>query len=476
MKPKQILFYILIVVTILVGGFVRLWQLEDIPVSMHQTEAKIGLMALEANETGEFKVSYEQGNGWDGMYTNFVALFLEILGPDNGGVSNFAVRFASCFFGILTLIGFYLLIKELNLSRLSQFVGVFMLATSFWHLMFSRLVHSAIMIPFLLAWTAYFLLRAIKCKQKTEKFLNHRRIMFFTLAGLLIGAGLILSFVGSSANNQGSITGLFGLLDMSFPLAWLVIFGLGFLISLKEIYAVVFGRVKLKLNKGKVQFSSLFILSIMAQVIFWVIFIFNFSKVEKFADLLQISGLIVPVFLFCLLPFEYAFGIYKRVKESPRLPLKPWRWNVLRFSFWGLVATALVTGLLQIVVYFYVWAPNPNVAKHFEKELFDLGKLVKQLPTKEKNYLITDSNRIIGEDHADCDMKTMIFSAQPKIGEYLFYKPMDAIEEIDCAGETQIVFQKSDEWLRERFKEKCYDIEFKEKIAPGAKNSFWVIQ
>ena len=46
------------------------------------------------------------------------------------------------------------------------------------------------------------------------------------------------------------------------------------------------------------------------------------------------------------------------------------------------------------------------------------------------------------------------FIAYPKIKNYLFYRPVDGIEKVNCE-DIQIVFQESDQWLRNEYRAKC---------------------
>jgi 4-amino-4-deoxy-L-arabinose transferase-like glycosyltransferase len=127
-----------------------------------------GNNALEALETGKFKVFYPENNGREGLFINIQALFLWFFGVNE----PWALRLPSAIFGILTVLGLYFMAKEVFLAATKNehsatYAGLlasFFLATSFWHINFSRIGFRAIMAPFFLTWSIYFLLLTLRKK------------------------------------------------------------------------------------------------------------------------------------------------------------------------------------------------------------------------------------------------------------------------------------------------------------------------
>ena len=78
--------------------------------------------------------------------------------------------------GILTVIGIYLLTKELFEWRLAA-IASYLTAISFWHVNFSRMDSTAIIIPFILVYTFYFLWKGLK----------HNHLINFIIAGIFSG-------------------------------------------------------------------------------------------------------------------------------------------------------------------------------------------------------------------------------------------------------------------------------------------------
>ncbi len=80
--------------------------------------------------------------------------------------------------GILTVVGIYLLAKEMFEWRLAA-IASYLTAISFWHVNFSRTESAAIIIPFMLVYGFYFLWKGIKMS----------RLPYFFIAGIFTGLG-----------------------------------------------------------------------------------------------------------------------------------------------------------------------------------------------------------------------------------------------------------------------------------------------
>lgn len=166
-------FWIVLGIFIL-AAFLRFWQIGGIPPGLYPDEAMNGINALDALETGEFKVFYPENNGREGLFINIQAISLKIFGPE-----PWALRGVSAFFGSLTILGLYLLAKEL-FGKNPAYFSAFFMAVSFWHINFSRIGFRAIMVPFFTVFAFYFLFKALR----TQK------LYCYILAGIFLGLGL----------------------------------------------------------------------------------------------------------------------------------------------------------------------------------------------------------------------------------------------------------------------------------------------
>ena len=148
---------ILIIVGILiVASFFRFYQLDKYPPGLYPDEAMNGSNALVANATGDYKIFYPENTGREGLFINIQALSVKWF-----GIHPWSLRGVSAIFGILTVLGLYLLAKELFDWRVGA-VASFLLAISFWHVNFSRIGFRAIMLPFILVYAFYFLWRGLR--------------------------------------------------------------------------------------------------------------------------------------------------------------------------------------------------------------------------------------------------------------------------------------------------------------------------
>ena len=149
---------------LIIAAFLRLYNLETTPPGLYPDEAMNGNNALEAIRTGTFKVFYPENNGREGLFINIQALFLAATSIRE----PWMLRLPSALFGILSVLGAFYLFRELaRTSELKNdfligFLGSFLMATSVWHIIFSRIGFRAIMAPFFLIWAVYFLLRAMR--------------------------------------------------------------------------------------------------------------------------------------------------------------------------------------------------------------------------------------------------------------------------------------------------------------------------
>ncbi len=168
-QKTWILFGIIFAVAI----YFRFWQMTEYPPGLYPDEAVNGVNGLQAVETGNFKVFYADNNGREGLWMNIQGLVSKALGP-----SPWALRFPSMVVGILTVLGFFLLGRQLFSDEVAL-VSTMLLATSFWHTVFSRIGFRAILLPFVLVWLFYFFVRGLKNGKAVD----------FAIAGFFFGLG-----------------------------------------------------------------------------------------------------------------------------------------------------------------------------------------------------------------------------------------------------------------------------------------------
>ncbi len=163
------------------ASFFSLWEIKTIPPGFSYDESMYANNAVEAWETGHFKMFYTENNGREGLWINMLAPVLSFFGENEPWVS----RTFAAIFGILTVLGLYFLTKALFKSERLALLSSFFMAVSFWHINFSRIGFRAILTPFFLVWSFYFLWKSISEMEASQKI----RICFASIAGLLFGLG-----------------------------------------------------------------------------------------------------------------------------------------------------------------------------------------------------------------------------------------------------------------------------------------------
>lgn len=162
---------------LLLASFFRLFCITSTPPGLYIDEAMDGNNALQVIETGHMKVFYPEDNGREGLYINVLVPFIEVFGNQ-----PWVVRLPAAIAGILTVLGIYFLGKEFFNKRVGL-LAAFLLATSFWHINFSRIAFRAILAPLLVIWAMYFLMKAFRSSS------GFRATLYSLAAGIIYGLG-----------------------------------------------------------------------------------------------------------------------------------------------------------------------------------------------------------------------------------------------------------------------------------------------
>ncbi len=183
--PSLVLGAILLVACVL-----RFHGLENAPPGLCHDEAMNGVNLMEAIESGSWQVFYPDNGGREGLFINIQGAFvkLQMLMSNDPwfAVEPWMLRFPSAVFGSLTVAGLYFLAVALTRSRVVGAASAFLLATSFWHVNFSRIGFRAISAPFWLVWGLFLLVSGFQDLREH----NQRRGMWkLVAAGLCYGAG-----------------------------------------------------------------------------------------------------------------------------------------------------------------------------------------------------------------------------------------------------------------------------------------------
>lgn len=130
-----------LVVILVIAFFLRFYKLSEVPISLYWDEVSLGYNAYSILKTG-----HDEHNVFM-PFTNFAAfgdykppLYIYSAVPAIAifGLNEFAVRFPSALFGVLTVLLTYCLTKKLTENKTISLIAALFLAISPWHLQFSR--------------------------------------------------------------------------------------------------------------------------------------------------------------------------------------------------------------------------------------------------------------------------------------------------------------------------------------------------
>lgn len=131
-----------LILAILVGSFLRLWQLNDIPPGLHGDEALVGYTSYSLILTGKDLV------GQTGLFSlhdinmggTFPPLLSYVMTPfvSMFGLSPFIVRLPSALFGIFSIYAIYQITRLLFTSSLTSLIAAWLMAVNPWAIHLSR--------------------------------------------------------------------------------------------------------------------------------------------------------------------------------------------------------------------------------------------------------------------------------------------------------------------------------------------------
>ncbi|MGB2761977.1 MAG: glycosyltransferase family 39 protein [Minisyncoccales bacterium] len=438
--------YIIILLGILlIASFFRLWDLGSIPPGIYPDEAINANQAI--SEPG--KIFYPENNGREGLFINLIALSFSVF-----GISIWSFKIVSALFGIFTILGLYLLTHELfqhyeNSSRSVALFASFFLATSLWHINFSHIGFRAILVPFVLTFSFYFLFKGFRTKKIFHFIiagiifgLGFHTYIAFRLAVLIIPVVLILWWLIYKKQN---LQKQFLLFTFSFLLFTFIIaapIGFYFLENPENFISrtsgiSIFSQPDPVKELGKSLIIHLAMFNIAGDynwrhnisgspVLFWpvgILFLIGlfisikkclaslkykkWSSVSGFWFLVSgffimlIPGILtyegIPHCLRCIgaIPFTFIFAgiggefVYRKFKNFLKDKKKDWLYYLIIFSSILLVISFVFT---QYYRYFIFWGKNPEVEKSFSKQCVEIGMYLNSVSEETRKYVIINES------------------------------------------------------------------------------------
>lgn len=182
-------FWWLITGVILIAALLRLWQIGTLPPGLHYDEAADTIIAEQIARGESAPIFVEAYTGKEVLFFYWAAAWMKLIGP-----SAFAMRLAAAMLGVLTVAATYRATVEILASgslhperkmqeggsKIVALLAAVFVATSFWHVLMSRLGFRSISEPLIQALALAALFRGLR--------LNRWR--WFFVAGALIGLNL----------------------------------------------------------------------------------------------------------------------------------------------------------------------------------------------------------------------------------------------------------------------------------------------
>lgn len=175
LKKENYGAWALIILIVAIGFFLRFYNIDHTPPGVYPDEAVNGMDAIHANETSIYQWFYTANNGREGLFMNLIALCFKIF-----GISAMALRLPAILSGTLTIIGTYLLAKEIFQKERIGILAGYLVAVSYWAINFSRISFRANMLPLVLSFSFYFLFKSLRTKKWYD----------FAMGGIIFGIGL----------------------------------------------------------------------------------------------------------------------------------------------------------------------------------------------------------------------------------------------------------------------------------------------
>jgi 4-amino-4-deoxy-L-arabinose transferase-like glycosyltransferase len=428
---------------LIIAIFLRFYHFTSTPPGLYPDEAMDGNNAVEVAETNHFQVFYPEDNGREGLYVNIIAVFLKVWPI----YEPWVILLPAAIAGVLTVWGLYLLVAELFGNGPGLFAA-FLLATSFWGIIFSRIGFRAILAPLALIFTLWLMVKAFRSANKRIA------LLFATLAGIIYGLGfytyiayrvtpiLFLLFIPFFRKLPGfwKRTALFIIVTVivAAPLGWYFattpgsFFGRTAEISVTSasnpVHDLAVNVVKELLmfnyhgdynwrqnvSGAPELFLPVGILFLLGIILSLYYIIRRWRKKYITAE----NEKLFPQFGVLLTFAWFVFGILPAAASDEGIPhalrsilaLAPalifamlggvWLYRIIKKYWNGMAAKILMIMFLVVIAgwgyydYFVVWAQNPNVPGAFSANYVDIGREINALPASTPKYVVVNAGGV----------------------------------------------------------------------------------
>ncbi len=174
--------FLVVLIILCVASFFRLQKINSIPNGLYYGEAAIGNSASRLFEN--ISIKSEKISSYT-TFNKIQAVSIWIFGK-----KIWALRVAPALIGILSVLGLFLLTKQLLNWQIAA-LSSHLMAISFWHVNFSRMGLPDVILPFFLIWSFYFLWKGLS----SSKLFNFGLSAIFWGLGIYTGTSFLFMFL-----------------------------------------------------------------------------------------------------------------------------------------------------------------------------------------------------------------------------------------------------------------------------------------
>ena len=198
MKKK----YLVLIIIVLVAAFLRLYKLDQMPVSLFGDEMDVGYHAYSILKTGRDYYGNFLPFHFHSIAEWRTPLYLYSVVPTVAifGISALGVRLPAAIFGILGVVAFFYLVKTIREKYLNiqsgylEYISAFLLAISPWHIQYSRAAFEVTEMILFLTAGLYFFLKAFQ----NSKYFYLSALFFALMPWVYSTAKLFVPLLGTA--------------------------------------------------------------------------------------------------------------------------------------------------------------------------------------------------------------------------------------------------------------------------------------
>lgn len=160
---SNIIFFIVIISIIILGGLLRFYNNTLNPPSLNGDEISFAYSAYSVLETGKDEYGKFMPLTFQsvGDYKNPLPAYLMTLPIKLFGLNEFSVRFQNALIGTLMIFVFFLFLKNIFKDKVIATTGAFFLSISSWHIFYSRFAYEPLIASFFILLGIWFFIKML---------------------------------------------------------------------------------------------------------------------------------------------------------------------------------------------------------------------------------------------------------------------------------------------------------------------------